>query len=131
MAQQGTKNIFVTVFTFLFSSMLSAFSVFAQANYNITPVVVIDFFGVAVGAISVVIVYSALRNIGGAFGQTFKLILFGITFQVIAIIYTLIFARFKLYAIPGGIDIHHLLMIIGLVIFVLAARNLTKLSKMK
>ena len=123
------KNLSIVISTFFFAILINTFPVFAQTNFTITPVVIIDFFGVVVGIISVVIIYSVIRTLGGIIGKSFTIVIYGILLQVFAIIYTIIFARFKIFPIPGGVDIHHLLMVIGLLFFVVAAYNAAKLSK--
>ena len=124
----------IAAIAFLLSLLAATFPVFAQSPETILamPVVIIDISGVIVGLISLVLILAATRTIGGFVGESLKIILIGIGFQVLAIIYTLIFVRFKLFGgVPGGIDVHHLLMIVGLVAFVSAAYHMAKGSKSK
>ncbi len=93
-------------------------------------IISIDFLGVLIGAAILVSVAITLKSVGGIIGASYRYILYGIGFQVLALIYTLVFVRFKIYPTPAGIDVHHLLMIFGIVFFALAAYKL-KLIKTK
>lgn len=126
---QNIKNILTTILTFISTVMVIASPVFAQANFNITPVVIIDIMGIIIGIISVAVIYSITKKLGGVVGKTFNLMIYGIFAMILAVVYTLVFARFKLFPIPGGIDVHHFLMFIGLVLFVIASYNLAKVGK--
>lgn len=90
-------------------------------------VLLIDFVGVLAGVISVLVIFNTFKVIGGQVRSTFSLVLLGIIFQMLAIIYTIIFTRLKLFPAPS-VDVHHALMVVGLVFFVLAARQFAKLS---
>lgn len=85
-----------------------------------TPELTIDILGVLVGLIAIYYVYTA--RVGGRVGKAVSLFVWGIIFQVSAISYTIVFGRLALFAKPGGVDIHHLLMVVGLVLFVWGAR---------
>lgn len=88
----------------------------------------IDIIGVATAILSLIIIINASRKIGGQIGSSFNLILWGILLQMSAIIYTIIFTRLKILPAPP-IDIHHGLMVIGLVFFVVAAKKFSDLSQ--
>jgi len=92
-----------------------------------TLVLVIDIIGVTAGLLSVGVILSASKKIGGQVGSTFGLVLAGIFFQMAAIIYTIVFTRLKLFPAPA-VDVHHALMTIGLILFVWAAKKFSELS---
>lgn len=89
---------------------------------------IIDIVGVLAGVISIGVILSSSRTVGGQVGSAFNLVLIGILFQMSAVIYTIVFTRLKLFPAPV-VDIHHGLMVIGLVFFVMAARQFAKLSQ--
>lgn len=91
-------------------------------------VLLIDFIGVAAGLICLWIIASASSKIGGQVGSAFNLVLGGIIFQMAAIVYTIIFTRLKLFPAPP-VDIHHALMVIGLILFVISAKKFSDLTK--
>ena len=93
-------------------------------------IISIDFLGVFIGVVILISVATTLKSVGGILGISYRYILYGISFQVLALIYTLVFVRFKIYPTPAGVDVHHLLMILGIVFFALAAYKL-KLIKTK
>lgn len=98
------------------------------ASISLTPVLMIDFIGVVAGLFSLGVIFIASSKVGGQVGSAFNLILWGILFQLSAIIYTIIFTRLKLLpALP--VDIHHALMTIGLLLFVIAAKRFSDLAK--
>lgn len=92
-----------------------------------TTVLLIDIIGVAAGVISIAVIILAQRRTGGQVGSIFWLILTGIFFQMTAIIYTIIFSRLKILPAPD-VDIHHLIMTIGLVFFAIAAKKFFEIS---
>lgn len=93
-----------------------------------TVVLLIDMIGVLAGVVSIAVIFNASKIIGGQVGSAFSLVLFGILFQMSAVIYTIIFTRLKLFPAPS-IDIHHALMVIGLIFFVIAAKKFSQVSK--
>ncbi|MBI4017381.1 MAG: hypothetical protein HY366_00355 [Candidatus Aenigmarchaeota archaeon] len=100
-----------------------------MATLEFTPAVLIDFVAIIVGLVSFGLIYGVREHVKKPMKQIFLMQLLGIAFQVLAIAYTLTFARFKLYPIPGGIDIHHLLMLFGLVMFVWSFRKIYEQRK--
>lgn len=91
-------------------------------------VLMIDFIGVAAGLVCLWVIASASSKVGGQVGSAFNLVLGGILFQMAAIIYTIIFTRLKLFPAPP-VDIHHALMVIGLILFVISAKKFSDFSR--
>ena len=87
----------------------------------------IDIVGVAVGVMLLVFMTRTFNYFEGILKMSYLYFLYGISLQVIALLYTLIFVRFKLYPIPAGIDIHHLLMIGGILFFWVAIYKLRQM----
>ena len=90
---------------------------------NITPVLIIDVSGVAIGLISVLKMLKLNRMLGGKIGGAVNLVVGGVILNMIAFLWTIIFTRLKLFPAPP-LDVHHLLMTVGMVLFVFAARKL-------
>ena len=93
---------------------------------NITYVLWIDIIGVAVGFISVAKMLKLNRTLGGRIGNAVNLVVGGVALNVLAFLWTIIFIRLKLFT-PPALDIHHLLMTIGMILFVFAARKFSVL----
>ncbi|MEK7616504.1 MAG: hypothetical protein AAB414_00425 [Patescibacteria group bacterium] len=91
-------------------------------------VLMIDILGIGVGLTSLWVIISTSTKVGGQVGSSFNFVLLGILFQMAAIIYTIIFTRLKLLSAPA-LDIHHALMVIGLILFVVAAKKFSDLSR--
>lgn len=95
-----------------------------------------DTVGILIGLFSVVLVIKTLGKVGGQVGAAFTFTLLGIISQVLALTYDLLTKETSLVQIPttffGGLiashHIHDLLMIIGLIFFVVAAQQFSKLS---
>jgi hypothetical protein len=102
--------------------------VLAQANFSLTPLVIIDIIGILIGVSSILMIYSASKAFVGPIRSSIKLTIYGISLMIFALLYTLTFVRFKLFPVPGGLDIHHLFMLLGMLMFVLSAYNMTKLK---
>lgn len=95
---------------------------------SLTPALIIDLVGIVAGLFSLVIIVNTSSKVGGQVGAAFNLVLWGILFQLSAIIYTVIFTRLKLLPAPP-VDIHHALMTVGLVLFVIAAKKFSDLAR--
>lgn len=109
----------------LSSLLVSAFQ--PETNRNIS--IAFDYIGVISGIILIVMMIKTLKSFNSSLRQNYDFMLvIGIFFQVLAFTYTLIFIRFKLYPMPTGIDIHHLLMIIGFLFFGIATYKLRILA---
>ena len=96
---------------------------------NAIIIIAIDLLGVVVGILVLINTLGVLKSFTGALRKSFGCILYGILSQVLALAYTLIFIRFKIYPVPAGIDIHHFLMIVGIIFFAAAAYHLTKMMQ--
>lgn len=96
----------------------------------------IDTVGILIGLFSIFLVIRALGKVGGQVGAAFKFTLVGVIAQTLALTYNLLTVEIALISLPttffgGLIASHHLhdgLMIIGLIFFVLAAQQFSKLS---
>ena len=110
--------------TILLIILLSALVSALGADTSKNVIIAIDSAGVLIGVILLVIIIGTLKSFTGSLRQSYNFIMYGILFQVLALVYTLVFVRFKLYPIPAGIDVHHLLMIAGLIFFGIAAYKL-------
>ena len=98
---------------------------------------VLELVGLAFGVFAVIIILRTLGKVGGQVGAAFTLTLFGVLFQMAALIYNIFVRELKLVtepsiATPVGTllshNIHETLMIIGIIFFVVAARQFAKLS---
>ena len=105
----------------LLSSIVNAFS--PETNNNIATA--IDVIGIIAGIILLVIVIYSLKSFSDSLRKSYDFMLcMGILFQILALMSSLIFLKLKLFAVPNGIDLHHLLMTIGFVFFGIAAYRL-------
>lgn len=93
---------------------------------NITTVLIIDIIGVVIGSVSIVKMLRINRTLGGRIGGTINLVVGGVILNVLAFFWTIIFIRLKLLPAPQ-LDVHHLLMTIGMVLFVFAAKKFSTL----
>lgn len=94
----------------------------------ITMVLILDIIGILVGLLSIYIIFHLNRKIKGDIGKALNFFIFGIGFMILAFIWTIIFTRLKLIPSPA-IDVHHLLMIIGMIFFVISITQFAKLTK--
>jgi len=119
------KGLYILSLAFLlFAAAVQAL----DADATKTVIIGIDLVGVTAGIILLISMITMLKSVGGIVGASYRYIIYGISSQILALAYTLIFVRFKLYPIPAGIDIHHLLMIIGVVFFAFAAYKLKPIT---
>ena len=94
----------------------------------ITTVLVLDIIGILVGLSSIYIIFHLNKKIKGDIGKALNFFIFGIGFMILAFIWTIIFTRLRLIPSPA-IDVHHLLMIIGMIFFVISITQFAKLAK--
>ncbi|MDP3764866.1 MAG: hypothetical protein Q8Q95_04635 [bacterium] len=85
----------------------------------------IDILGIAVGIISIATIISVKKQMGGAIGKGLGLFIWGVMFMMLAFLWTIIFTRLKLL-MPPAVDIHHALMTIGMILFVVSAKKFSK-----
>lgn len=88
-----------------------------------------DLIGIIIGVFILIFLFSNIDPFKGNFRKSFIFMAIGISLQVVSMIYTFVFKGLKLYSLPGGIDIHHLLMTIGIVFFSFAVYNLREVVK--
>lgn len=89
--------------------------------------ILIDVLGIIFGTVSFVIIVSAKRRLGGKINEAFSYVMFGIIFQTAAILFTLLSEKFAL--LPGDFEeIHHVVMSIGLLLFIFGAKKFSELS---
>lgn len=96
----------------------------------------IDTVGILIGLFSIVLVIRTLGKVGGQVGAAFKFTLVGVIAQMLALTYNLLTVEFTIISVPlsffGGLilshHLHDVLMLIGLIFFVLAAQQFSKLS---
>ncbi|MCP6719531.1 MAG: hypothetical protein KJI71_04915 [Patescibacteria group bacterium] len=94
----------------------------------LTPVLIIDFIGISIGLLSIYYILAQGQRLGGKVGGALNLFVWGVIFQILAFSYTVVFSRLKLFPdLTPTIDIHHLLMATGMILFVLAARKFASL----
>ena len=91
-----------------------------------TITVAIDIIGILVGIVSIGIITKTRSQLGGAVGKGLNTLIWGVLFETSAFVWTIIFTRFKLFTAPFGLDVHHLLMTIAMVLFVAAALRFSK-----
>ena len=96
---------------------------------------VIDGVGILVGIFALILVIKTLGKIGGQVGSAFKFTLVGVACQMLALTYNLLTEEFQIISVPsvifGSISSHHIhdvLMVLGMIFFVLAAQQFSKLS---
>ena len=88
---------------------------------------VVDIVGIVVGLVSVGMIVNVLKEVGGVMGKALVLFVIGMVFQVLALIWTLVFSRLDIS--EPFFDIHHLLMTTGLIFFVVSSIKLVKLKQ--
>ena len=93
-----------------------------------SPLVLLDLFGIVVGIVSIWVIAGTKKTVGGKVGEALDLFMFGILAQILAFTWTLVFSRLKLIPAPS-LDIHHLLMAVGMILFVLSTKKFASLTK--
>ena len=111
----------------------------AQATQSVSVIGLgLELIGITFGLFSVITILSTLSKVGGQVGVAFTLTLLGVIFQMGALGYNVVIRELKLLAepiitTPLGIlhshNIHEALMIVGIIFFMLAARQFAKLSQ--
>lgn len=87
--------------------------------------IIIELIGIIFGIFAVFTIIRALSKVGGQVGAAFTLTLFGVIFQMSALTYNIITPLDTL----ASHNIHETLMIVGIIFFVLAARQFAKVSQ--
>lgn len=80
----------------------------------------IDIFGVLIGIIPIILVLNSIKSFKGYLKKSFYYITYGIAFQILALIEHVL----KDLGYSLSIDIHHILMIIGIIFFTMAVFKL-------
>ena len=86
----------------------------------------IDLAGILVGIAVTTYMLSLLKSFKGALRKAFYFMMLGIFFQILALIQHVL-ADWGVHTNPLNIDIHHIIMTIGIIIFAIAAYNLRKM----
>lgn len=94
-----------------------------------TPVLFIDITGVIIGIVSISMMIGLKRSLGGRIGVAVNLVVGGVTFNIFAFVWTIVFTRLKLFPAPL-LDVHHLLMTVGMILFVIAAKKFSSLTQL-
>ena len=95
---------------------------------TIKPELIIDFVGVIVAVVSIVILFDLKNKLGGRVGAGLNLIMIGVGFNTAALVWTIVFTRLGLFPKPA-IDVHHLFMTIGMILFVFAAQKFSRVNQ--
>jgi len=93
----------------------------------LTPVLVIDFIGIAIGLIAILTVNNLNKVLAGKLSGALKVFVGGIVCMIFAFVYTVIFTRLKLISAPP-VDIHHLLMTFGMLFFIVSAKKFAQMA---
>jgi len=84
--------------------------------------------GISIGAASITFIFLGMKGLGGEIAKAFALVLLGITFQVFSYIWEGLDTYFGFVDMQHDMIIHMSLMLIGMIMFVLAAQRFLKLS---
>jgi hypothetical protein len=97
---------------------------------EITPVTLIDFVGIAVGIASIIFLLMASRKVGKESHIRDVLVFFiaGVAMNMLALVDILVFFRLELID-PVIFDTHHILMTVGMVLFVAGAYKFLQIVK--
>lgn len=92
-----------------------------------TLLIALDVFGIVVGVVSLLSIWSIKKTLGGRIGEALNLLVGGIAFTILAFGWTILTL---LGLIPHATtDIHHLLMIVALILLVFSARSFINIAK--
>ncbi len=99
---------------------------------NISPAIqkllIIDFTGILIGLISIGILLYSLKGQKSSLKRISIMVMTGVLFNMMALTWTIVFARLKLFPAPA-IDVHHLFMATGMIFFVVAVWKFSKIAK--
>ena len=98
-----------------------------QISNSMLLIIVLDVFGILAGLISLAVIYNIKKTLGGRIGTALNLLMGGIMFLLLSFTWTLI-TMFSVISF-APVDIHHIFMIVGMILLVLAAKSLAKLAK--
>lgn len=90
----------------------------------------IDSVGIVVGLFFIYLIILKGRLIGGGVKEALNFTIWGVIFNITALSLTLLTDRLKIIALPVEmVDIHHLLMTVGMIFFLVSAKRFTDLFK--
>ena len=84
----------------------------------------LEMFGILIGIASLILVISLVKSFKGSLKRSFDYIIYGIVLQLLTLEYFLVFVRLKLLPLPGGVDLHHLFLVLGIISFTIATFKL-------
>lgn len=92
--------------------------------------IIIDGVGILIGLFSIYLIMVRGKLIGGNVKEALNLVVWGIIFNIIALLVTLLASRLKIITLPAEvIDLHHALMTVGMVFFIVSAKKFSDLFK--
>ena len=107
----------------LLSLLVNAITIDSSTKETID--IAIDLVGILIGIIFLIIIILTLKSFTGSLRKSYEFILYGIIFQILALLEHLL--RDLGVNIPVPIDIHHIIMAVGLTFFGIAAYYLKKM----
>lgn len=111
-------------FIFVILLILSSAVAFAlQLEKKVIIDVTVDIFGVLIGVISIFLIFNISKSFKGSLRASFNYIIYGISFQVLALLDDAL-TDLRVYSPPDGIGIHHFIIVIGIIFFTIAAFKL-------
>ena len=117
------KVFYIAALLFVLSSaIVSAFHEPSKSFVDIS----IDLAGILIGVVFTLYLFSILKSFKGTLRKAFVFIMVGIFFQILALIQHIL-ADWGVHTNPLNIDIHHILMIIGIIFFAIAVYKLKKM----
>lgn len=101
---------------------------------------IIDIIASIIGFVSIGFLISLNKKLGGKMSQAIYLFVSGITFMVLAFVWSIVFGHGDLSVLNSStgmtnvssgsmIDVHHVLMAIGMIFFIFSARKFSSLIK--
>ena len=118
------RFLLISVLLFILSSAV-AFAIAPEPNMIVD--IILDIFGVVVGIISIFLILNVVKSFKGSLRKSFNYIIYGIAFQILALIEHSL-RDLGLSLVPQ-VDIHHILMVIGIVFFTIAVFKLRNMIK--
>lgn len=89
----------------------------------------IDIIDVIIGFISIYIMFSLRAKLGGRVGGILNVVIWGVLFNTLALLWSFVFDLGLLPSFIPDIDLHHLFMTIGMILFVVATKKFFSLSQ--
>ncbi len=87
---------------------------------------VLDFFAILLGVIAIYSLIRLNKKLGGKLSSAVKFFNLGMTANVLAIVWSTFFGH--MYNVTGQtFDIHHFLMTVGMILFIISTRKLSGL----